>query len=147
MNISLKKITPENFEDIIKIKVSDKQKEFVSSVLYSLAQAYVYRENAFPFSIYKDDIPIGFIMFGFYEQRKQYTLWKFLVDKEYQHKGYGKAALLIGIECMKSEYGVREMYTGVSLNNTVAEQLYKSVGFRLTGIVENGMKELKCVFE
>lgn len=147
MNILLKKITSENFEDVITLEVSEKQKEFVSSALYSLAQAYVYRENAFPFAIYDDDVPVGFIMFGFYEQRKQYTLWKFFVDKEYQHKGYGKAALLIGIEHMKSEYGVREMYTGVSLNNTVAEQLYKSVGFRLTGIVENGMKELKYVFE
>ena len=35
---------------------------------------------------------------------------------------------------------------GVSLGNEVAERLYKSVGFQLTGLVENGMKELQYVF-
>ena len=86
-------------------------------------------------------------MFGFYESRNQYTLWKFLIDKDYQNKGYGKNALLLGIKRMKEEYNIQEMYTGVSLENEVAERLYQSVGFQITGLVENGMKELRYVFD
>ncbi len=54
--------------------------------------------------------------------------------------------MLLGIERMKEEHNIQEMYTGVSLENEVAERLYKSVGFQFTGLVENGMKELRYVF-
>lgn len=143
--IELREITSTNLEEVLELEVSKDQEKFVSSTSYSLAQAYVYRKNAFPFAIYADDILVGFIMFGFYESRNQYTLWKFLIDKSHQKKGYGKAALLLGIERMKDEHNITEMYTGVSLGNEVAECLYKSIGFRLTGLVENGMKELRYV--
>lgn len=144
--IKLEEITADNLEDVLKLKVSKNQENFVSTTAYSLAQAYVYQENAYPFAIYADDILVGFIMFGFYESRNQYTLWKFLIDKCHQNKGYGKTALLLGIERMKEEHNIQKMYTGVSLGNEVAERLYKSAGFQLTGLVENGMKELQYVF-
>ena len=54
--------------------------------------------------------------------------------------------MLLGIERMKEEHNIQEMYTGVSLENEVAERLYKSVGFQFTGLVETGMKELRYVF-
>ena len=143
--IKLKEITADNLEDVLKLKVSKNQENFVSTTAYSLAQAYVYRGNAYPFAIYADDTLVGFIMFGFYELRNQYTLWKFLIDEKYQNKGYGKIALLLGIAYMKKQYDIKEMYTGVAIDNHVAERLYHSVGFQLTGLVENGMKELRYV--
>ena len=143
--IKLEEITADNLEDVLKLKVSKEQENFVSTTAYSLAQAYVYQENAYPFAIYADDTLVGFIMFGFYELRNQYTLWKFLIDEKYQNKGYGKIALLLGIEYMKKQYDIKEMYTGVAIDNNVAEHLYQSIGFQATGLVENGMKELRYV--
>ena len=143
--IKLDEITADNLEVVLKLKVSKEQENFVSTTAYSLAQAYVYRENAYPFAIYADDTLVGFIMFGFYELRNQYTLWKFLIDEKYQNKGYGKMALALGIEYMKKQYDIKEMYTGVAIDNDVAERLYHSVGFQLTGLIGNGMKELRYV--
>ena len=143
--IKLDEITADNLEVVLKLKVSKEQENFVSTTAYSLAQAYVYRENAYPFAIYADDTLVGFIMFGYYELRNQYTLWKFLIDEKYQNKGYGKMALALGIEYMKKQYDIKEMYTGVAIDNDVAERLYHSVGFQLTGLIENGMKELRYV--
>ena len=143
--IKLEEITADNLEDVLKLKVSKNQENFVSTTAYSLAQAYVYQENAYPFAIYADDTLVGFIMFGFYELRNQYTLWKFLIDEKYQNKGYGKIALLLGIEYMKKQHDIKEMYTGVAIDNNVAEHLYQSIGFQATGLVENGMKELRYV--
>ena len=54
-------------------------------------------------------------------------------------------ALLLGIEYMKKQHGIKEMYTGVAIDNNVAEHLYQSIGFQTTGLVENGMKELRYV--
>lgn len=141
--ITLREITPDNIEDVCKLRVSEDQENFVSTTAHSLAQAYAYRKTAYPYAIYADETPVGFLMFGFYECRNQYTLWKLLIDKEHQNKGYGRAALLLGIEQMKEQYGIRELYTGVSLGNEAAEHLYQSVGFQLTGLIENGMKELR----
>ena len=141
--VQLREITKDNLEDVLSLQVSEKQKEFVSSTAHSLAQAYVYKGKAFPFAIYADDALVGFIMMGYYEERKQYTLWKFLIDKSHQNKGYGRAALVQGIAYLRDEFGVNEVYTGVLPGNEVAKRLYVSVGFAQTGLVEYGMEEMK----
>lgn len=49
--INLREITEDNFEDVLRLKVKKTQENFVSTTVYSLAQAYVYQENAYPFAI------------------------------------------------------------------------------------------------
>ena len=139
--VELKAITKDNFEDVISLKVSEHQQAFVSSTAHSLAQAYVYRDTAFPFAIYADDTLVGFMMLGFYEEKKQYTLWKFLIDNKYQNHGYGKEALKMGIEYLITTFGAKEIYVGVSSENDIAKQLYSSVGFKQTGLIENNTEE------
>ena len=145
--IELKEITKDNLEDVLGLRVSEAQKTFVSSTACSLAQAYVYRENAFPFAIYADNTLVGFIMFGYYEAKKQYTIWKFLIDERHQNKGYGKAALSQGVAFLKNKFGVREIYLGVTVGNESAKHMYTSVGFKETGLVENNMEEMRLSAE
>lgn len=141
--VELKTITHENLEDVLKLSVMKEQKSFVSSTAHSLAQAYVYRETAFPFAIYADNTIVGFIMLGYYQTRDQYTLWKLLIDKNHQNKGYGKEALLKGLMYLKANFEVREIFTGVALGNEKAKHLYRSIGFIETGIIEDNMEEMK----
>ena len=125
MSIRLENVSIDNFEKVLSLQISEEQKDFVSSPVYALAQAYVYYKTAYPFAIYNDDVIIGFIMFGFYESRNKYTLWKFLIDKQYQNKGYGKEALLQGIQYVKEQFRCTELYAGVAIENQIAEHLYK----------------------
>lgn len=74
--VVLKEIKRENLDEVLALSVAEHQASYVSTVSDSLTQAYVYRDTAFPFAIYADDMPIGFIMLGYYESRKQYTLFK-----------------------------------------------------------------------
>lgn len=141
--IELREITKDNLGEVLNLSVSEQQKAFVSSTTSSLAQAYVYRDTAFPFAVYRDNTVVGFIMFGYYESRKQYTLWKFLIDVKYQNKGFGREALMQGITYMKSQFNAKELYTGVCLGNERAKHLYKSIGFMETGVIEDKMEELK----
>ena len=143
--VELREITRENLDAVLNLKVAEHQKSFVSTTADSLAQAYVYRDTAFPFAIYAEDEVVGFIMLGYYESRKQYTLWKFLIDKEHQGKGYGKEALKQGITYLKEQFDAKEIYTGVSLGNEAAKGLYKSMGFTQTGLIEEGMEELRYI--
>lgn len=140
--IRLCPITKENIDQILCLSVYDEQKGFVSSVAESLAQAYVYGDTAFPFAVYNDDEPVGFIMMGYYEAKHYYTLWKFLIDKKYQHKGYGRQALELGLEFIKERFDPDAVYTGVAYGNNTAKKLYESVGFEDTGFREFGMEEM-----
>lgn len=140
--VELREITKDNLNAVLDLKVSEYQKDFVSSTAYSLAQAYVYGKNAYPFAVYSENIPIGFVMLGFYQEKNQYTLWKFLIDEKYQNKGYGKEALRLAINFLKAKYKVKSVFAGVSPQNTVARALYKSFGFKETGVFDAYQLEL-----
>lgn len=141
--VELRQISKENIEDIVALQIHESQESYVASTAHSLDKAYVYSECAYPFAIYDDDTLVGFIMMGYYEVRNQYTLWEFLIDKKYQNKGYGRQALLLGIDYVIKQFGAKEIYTGVLVGNEVAKKLYCSVGFESTGVEENNMEELK----
>ena len=143
--IELKPVTKDNLEYVLELDVWEHQKSFVSSTACALAQAYVYGKTAYPFAIYADDTPVGFIMMGYYEQRSQYTLWKLLIDKNHQGKGYGREALIQGIQYLKSNFNAKEIYTGVAFGNSAAKALYLSVGFKETGLTENNAEELRYI--
>jgi diamine N-acetyltransferase len=143
--IILREITRENIDEVLALNVDDNQKSYVSTNAESLAQAYVYSDTAYPFAVYDDDIIVGFIMMGYYEAKEYYTLWKLMIDKRYQNRGYGKEALKLGIRFLRERFEVSEIYTGVVPENTTAKNLYKSVGFKETGLIELGMEEMRLV--
>ena len=139
--IRLKPVTRENIDEVLALSIHDDQKNFVSTVAESLAQAYVYSETAYPFAVYQDAKIVGFIMMAYYDAKQYYTLWKFLIDKDYQHQGIGREALKQGIAFLKERFHVSEIYTGVVPENAVAKKTYGSVGFCPTGLYEFGMEE------
>ena len=144
--IQLKPVTGDNLEDVLALKVYENQEDFVSTTAESLAQAYVYAKTAFPFAVCCGQDVVGFIMMGYYEEKRYYTLWKLLIDRKYQGRGYGRKALELGVAFLKEKFRVSEVYTGVLPENRAAKDLYRSAGFTETGLFENGMEELclKC---
>ena len=140
--VRLEKITAENLDAVLALKVNDGQNEFVSTTAESLAAAYVYGRTAYPFAVYDDDEIVGFVMMGYYKVKEYYTLWKLLIDGRYQHRGYGRQAMMLGIEYMRERFGITEVYTGVHPKNDTAKHLYESAGFEYTGLVEFGMEEM-----
>jgi RimJ/RimL family protein N-acetyltransferase len=141
--IHLEPVTRDNIDELIGLTVRKDQESFVSSVAESLAQAYVYSDTAYPFAVYETDVLVGFIMMGYYQAKHYYTLWKFLIDQRYQNKGYGRQALELGLEYIRGKFNTPDIYTGVAPGNMVAKNLYRSVGFEDTGLIECGMEEMK----
>ena len=67
--LHLEKVTGKNVWDILKLKVSEKQRSFVAGNDISIIEAYTAitaNGHAFPFGIYKYDRPVGFLMIGFH---------------------------------------------------------------------------------
>ena len=146
--VELREITKENYEEILSLQVAKEQRGFVPTVTEALAQAWVYRGTAYPFAVYANGEPVGFIMLGYYEEKEQYTVWKFLIDEKHQRKGYGKAALRAAIEWLQQTFHVTEVFLGCVHENYAAERLYASVGFMRTGFeTETGFEMRLCLSE
>lgn len=73
-------------------------------------------------------------------------MWKFLIDKNQQNKGYGREALKLGMAYLKDNLGINEIYTGVAIGKVTAKHLYRSIGFEETGLLKDNMEEMKIVW-
>jgi diamine N-acetyltransferase len=78
--VTLQEITQENLDDILNLKVTSKQKNFVASNAKSLAQALFYQEVAWYRAIYADETPVGFVMLEDDPVNSSYFLWRFMID-------------------------------------------------------------------
>lgn len=66
-----------------------------------------------------------------------------MIDERYQHQGYGKAALKLGIQFLKDGFDASEVYLGIAFQNTLAKKLYSSFGFVETGETTDTAFEMK----
>lgn len=95
--IRLEEIMPDNYKECMTLRVAENQKDFVSSNLESLAKAYIYRECVETFAVYNDNIMVGFMMLRLNELNRNYFLWQFMIDEQYQGKGGWKASFKLSI--------------------------------------------------
>ena len=146
--LRLEKVTGKNVWSILKLSVSQEQESFVAPNDVSIIEAYpaiTGNGYAFPFGIYEDDIPVGFLMVGFdaddyWEDapsiaKGNYNLWRLMIDKNYQKKGYGKEAVRLVLEFIKTFPCGKADFCWLSYEpeNEVAKRLYHSFGFAETG--------------
>jgi len=154
--IELRKITEDNFDDVIELKVASGQENFLSSNVYSLAEAYanvINNEKPYmPFAIYNNDEVIGFAMIEFVEldednffnknfgDKTGYYLFRFMIDEKHQGKGLGRQSLIKIIELLKSFPQGKANLIAVSyeLSNEVVRKLYASLGFVETSLISDG---------
>lgn len=146
--IHLERITGENIWDILKLQVSENQKDFVASNDVSIIEAYIAITSngyAFPFGIFEGTDPVGFVMIGYDKDDSwkdapavadgNYNLWRLMIDQNHQNKGYGRQAVGLALQfirtfpCGKADY----CWLSYEPENTVAKSLYASFGFTETG--------------
>ena len=149
----IEKINGKNVWEILKLRVSESQKEFVAANDVSIIEAYTTvtaNGFAFPFGIYDGKTPVGFMMIGYdsadyWEDvpdiaRGNYSLWRLMIDENYQKKGFGRKAVALGLDFIKSFPCGKSEYCWLSYEpeNEVARQLYRSFGFVETGDTVGG---------
>jgi len=137
--ITLRQLTPENWKQCVKLSVRDDQKNFVATNVFSIAQARIFPECV-PLAIYAGETMVGFIMHALSREDGRFWLVRYMIDQNFQGKGYGRAALKVIIEEMRRLPGCEKIYLSYEPENSVAEQLYESLGFRATGEFLEGEK-------
>ena len=135
--VSLRTITRANFRAVMRLSVSQEQQNYVAGNWVSVAEAYV-EESFQPFSIYHGHEPVGFTMYGYDDESGRWWIIRLMLDEQHQAKGYGRAAMLLLIDLMRSRQGMSEIYTSHVPDNEVAGRLYRQLGFEDTGQIDEG---------
>jgi len=143
MSIRLMPINDDNRDAVLSLSVREDQ-PFVAPNDVSLRQAdEANAENpgvARPFAIYADDRLVGFCMFAFDPEEEdeddRYWLWRFMIDKNEQDKGYGQAALQEIIKYFRDN-GADRLFLSTEPENERGLHIYHKAGFRETGIIED----------
>ncbi|MBK5360805.1 GNAT family N-acetyltransferase [Bacillus sp. TH44] len=144
MNVQLKIVTRENWEDALKLRVKENQIHLVPAVAVSLAKVYIKPDGEnveyIPFAIYDGDLIVGFIMHAFVrESTDMYWINGFIIDEKEQGKGYGKAALQEIINLIKKNFKeCEEIRLTVHKDNISAKKLYECYDFKPLGNVYDG---------
>ncbi|MBR5341316.1 MAG: GNAT family N-acetyltransferase [Erysipelotrichaceae bacterium] len=145
-NLRLVKVDTDNFYELSLLSVNDDQKGFVADNVFSLALAYAtVAEGRFAqaFGIYDGDTPVGFVMIGFNNVfgckdevpdfiKNNYLIWRFMIDKKYQKKGYGKDGVKLVLDYIRTFPAGKAEYCWLSYEpeNETARELYRFFGFK-----------------
>ena len=136
MQAELRKIDDNNIQECIALRVTEEQAQYICSNQDSLKDSTDNPTVARPFAIYVDNRIVGFTMFAFDEDYEdpndRYWLWRFMIDKDLQGRGYGRAALKTIIDYFK-EQGVGYIKLSTKESNSQAISLYHKFGFRENG--------------
>ena len=135
--LELRKINRDNFDEVIGLSVFEDQKSFVASNLFSLAQAKVFPE-CLPMAIYLDDSLIGFVMYGIDCDDNEYWISRLMIDKKYQKKGYGLAAMKLVLEELWQDKDCERIFISFEPENAIAKALYEKLGFIADGRIIDG---------
>ncbi|MDJ0634968.1 MAG: GNAT family N-acetyltransferase [Xenococcaceae cyanobacterium MO_188.B29] len=131
--VTLREITKDNLDEILDLQVTKNQENFVASNAVSLAQAHFYPEIAWFRAIYADETPVGFIMLEDDPANSLYHLWRFMIDARFQKCGFGRRALELAIEHVKTRPGAKALSTSCVPGEGSPGTFYEKIGFTYTG--------------
>ena len=132
MNIELRKIDEHNWREVIALKVHAHQENFVASNLRSLAECYVNPGGCehHPLAIYDEGKAVGFALYvRDDEDSRVQWIKRFMIDKNHQRHGLGRAALVKLINLIRELEDCRAINLTVVPENTAAQNFYQGLGF------------------
>ena len=148
--VHLEELNKYNVWDVLDLSLKKEQERFVAENVWSLVHAYVGNKTegaVYPFGIFDDDKAVGFLMIAYdYGEvcndpdapeisRNNYFLWRLMIDENEQGKGYGRKAVELALEFVKTFPHGKADYCWLCYdkNNEVARKLYLSMGFQEIG--------------
>ena len=136
--IRLTEITEENWLTAASLSVKEEQKRFLAPAVGILARGYVYRScNARVRVIENDGTIVGLALVReFTDEPLGYDLQQFMIDENYQGKGYGSAALALILEELRTEGRFDHVEVCVKKDDAAAIRLYEKHGFTDSGYVD-----------
>ena len=140
INVSLRAVTRDNFDEVTKLPLLDHQAGFLDSNAYSIAEAS-FHPNYHTRAIYDGEQLVGFLMFVSLAEEGdpgEYSIYRFMIDHRRQGAGLGRRALALVLQEVAARPGAAGMWICYSPLNLPAKIFYASAGFAETEIDDEG---------
>jgi diamine N-acetyltransferase len=121
-------VTPRNWHAVARLQLAPEQEDLVASNLYSIAESK-FDPTARPRAVYAGRKVVGFIMYDIDKEAREASIYRFMIDRKHQGKGYGRAALARALDEIKADPAIRKVSIGYMPENVVAKPFYASFGF------------------
>ena len=159
--VALRTVDHGNWIKCIALEVTGEQRRFVNPNLFSLAEAYVHSDanrseaeeyyRCIPFAVYCGDEMVGFAMITYekdsdFDHRPAYEIYRLMIDKNHQGKGYGREAVMLLLDYIRTfPYGRAEnVYAAWHPENEISGKTFLGCGFTAAGTDEDGAVVARC---
>lgn len=141
--VKLFDVTEQNWLKIVTLSVEEHQKKFLDSAVGIIARGYAYRScNAKVIGIANDEQIIGVsLVKDMDEEPACYDLQQFMIDKQFQNKGYGTEAMRLILSQLQKEGKYSCVEVCVNKENAAALKMYEKLGFLDTGYVDESVPD------
>ncbi|MGM9949434.1 MAG: GNAT family N-acetyltransferase [Lysinibacillus sp.] len=144
----LVEVTAQNWLKVVFLSTSDEMpaicEEFVASNALSLVQAQ-FEPHWVTRAIEVEGTLVGFAMYGFVPEERQYMICRLMIDHKFQGRGYGRKAMELIMAELKKNHDCYAIYLSTEPHNEVAKKLYESLGFKSTNRLIDGEEEFVCM--
>ncbi len=132
-------LSEENWMDFAGLSVDESQKTFLASNIGIIVRGYVYRNSrAKVIGIVANGTPVGLAMVRDMEDEPAcYELQQFMIDKNFQRKGYGLKALERILAALKAEQKYACVEVCVKREDAQAIHVYEKAGFVDSGYIDD----------
>jgi diamine N-acetyltransferase len=135
--VELREVTGENVRAVCLLQVASEQRGFVAPNAVSFAEA-MFEPKAWFRAVVADEVPVGFVMLSLDEAEPEYYLWRFMIDAAYQGRGYGREAMRLVIEHVRTLPRASELLVSWVPEEGGPEPFYRGLGFEPTGEIDDG---------
>lgn len=131
-------VTEDNWMDVASLSVKEHQQDYVAPAIGILARGYVYRNcNVKVYAFEENGTVVGTALVReFTDEPLGYDLQQFMIDKQYQNRGYGSRALQLILEELRKEGRYDHVELCVKKADAEAIRLYGKHGFTDSGYVD-----------
>ncbi|MFK0690124.1 GNAT family N-acetyltransferase [Mesorhizobium sp. IMUNJ 23033] len=136
-DIRLVAVTEVNRVLVAALELAPEQMDFVAGNAESLDEAET-DEDARPRVVMAGDRVVGFLMYEAPRDEVEARIYRFMIDRASQGRGYGKAALREALDEIKKLGHVSHVSICYEPDNEAARNLYRSAGFVEEGLDEDG---------
>lgn len=139
-NVELRDVTADNRQAVASLALAPDQEDLVASNAESLREARS-DPDARPRAVYAGGRVVGFLMYDAGEpddELREALIYRFMIDRNHQGKGYGRVALALAIDEIRAIGGVSKISISYMPDNPTAKPFYASFGFVEAGVDEDG---------
>lgn len=140
--VTLREVTADTVRQIVSLKVTLDQERFVAPNAVSIAEAY-FEPKAWFRAIYADETPVGFVMLYEDPDEPIYYLWRYMIDARYQGLGFGRQALELVINHVRTRPNASALFLSYVPDEHGPEKFYSKLGFVNTGKMHGDEMEMR----